>query len=142
MTKADSNKQPNGSALQRKKGVLRARDIIPPFNKQAQPLSNPPVKTSDTKVGPLDSPVDNRRVGEIPELDLAEKILAEQRKTVAEKRKAPGKKGEAPSMQPRYIGAQSPHHIVEQPPQILSEQEQIIAEIVARDIQRFCRRNT
>jgi hypothetical protein len=76
----------------------------------------------------------------IPKFDLAEEILAEQRKSIAVKRKAPGRKIEALPMQPRYIGAQSSGHTIEQPSQILSEQEQIVAEIVARDIQQFCRR--
>ena len=61
---------------------------------------------------------------EIPSFDLAEEIMAEQRKITAIRRKAPGKKTEAQPVD------------IEQP---LSEQEKIIAEIVARDIERLCR---
>ena len=66
----------------------------------------------------------------IPKFDLAEEIMAEQRKVSAVRRKGPGKT-EAPSRerQARAIG----HPI--KPPPLVSEAEQIIAEIVARDIQ-------
>jgi len=99
---------------------------------------------------------------EIPKFDLAEQILAEQRKITAIRRKAPGKpqrlpspapavtrvqaqdgaagkKPKAPDWQPQV---QSTDYAIKQPPSILSEQEQIVAEIVARDIEKLCRRDT
>jgi hypothetical protein len=74
----------------------------------------------------------------IPKFDLAEQIMAEQRKIAAIRRRGPGRKAEAPKQQRRV---ESIAHTVEPPP-ILSEQEQIIAEIVARDVQRLCKDNS
>jgi hypothetical protein len=99
---------------------------------------------------------------EIPKFDLAEQILAEQRKITAIRRKAPGKSQRLPSLAPavtrvqaqdgaagkkpkapdRQPQAQSTDYAIKQPPSILSEQEQIIAEIVARDIEKLYRRDT
>jgi hypothetical protein len=74
--------------------------------------------------------------GEIPSFDLAEEIMAEQRKITAIRRKAPGQKTEAQRLKPE---TQIVDHIIEQPKPLLSEQEKIITEIVARDIERLCR---
>jgi len=108
---------------------------------------------------------------EIPKFDLAEQILAEQRKITAIRRKAPGKPQRLPSLAPPLLSAtadkgvtqvqaqdgaagkkpkapdrqpqaQSTDYAIKQPPSILSEQEQIIAEIVARDIEKLYRRDT
>ena len=103
-----------------------------------------------------------RETSEIPKFDLAEQILAEQRKITAIRRKAPGKPQRLPSLAPavtrvqsqdgaagkkpktpdRQPQAQSTDYAIKQPPSILSEQEQIIAEIVARDIEKLYRRDT
>lgn len=79
------------------------------------------------------SNADNKS-SEIPKFDLAEQIMAEQRKIAAIRRKGPGKKTEAPKQQK----VESIAHTLKPPP-MLSEQEQIIAEIVARDIEKMCR---
>ena len=85
---------------------------------------------------------------EIPKFDLAEQILAEQRKITAIRRKAPGKKteprpsdgrGEPPAQERE---AESIGYSIQQPPLTLSEQGQIIAEIVARDIEKLRRGDT
>ena len=73
----------------------------------------------------------------IPKFDLAEQIMAEQRKIAAIRRKGPGKITKA---QQQKQPVESIAHTVTPPP-ILSEQEQIIAEIVARDIEKLCRVN-
>lgn len=73
---------------------------------------------------------------EIPHFDLAEEIMAEQRRITAIKRKGPGQKTEAGKLKPE---TQPVDHIIEQQKPALSEQEKIIAEIVARDIERLCR---
>ena len=103
-----------------------------------------------------------RETSEIPKFDLAEQILAEQRKITAIRRKGPGKPQRLPSLAPavtrvqaqdgaagkkpktpdRQPQAQSTDYAIKQPPSILSEQEQIVAEIVARDIEKLCRRDT
>jgi hypothetical protein len=72
----------------------------------------------------------------IPSFDLAEEIMAEQRKITAIRRKAPGQKTEAQRSEPQ---AQPADYTIEQPTPTLSVQEKIIAEIVARDIERLCR---
>jgi len=90
-----------------------------------------------------------REASDIPKFDLAEQIMAEQRKITAIRRKAPGKtqrlplqdgaagkKTKAPDLQSQ---AQLTGYTIKPPPPTSSEQEQIIAEIVARDIEIFCR---
>lgn len=76
----------------------------------------------------------SEKTSEIPRFDLAEEIMAEQRKITAIKRKAPGKKAEIQRLKPKVQPDQS---ITEQP--MPSEQDKIIAEIVARDIEKLCR---
>ncbi|MBA7482245.1 hypothetical protein ES707_17729 [subsurface metagenome] len=125
---ANSDKQNDTS-------VFRAEDIVPPYNKKAHSIS-----------GAVQG------ANEIPKFDLAEQIMAEQRKITAIKRKAPGKpqrlpsqdgaagkKAKAPAQQPQ---AQSIGYSIKQPLLALSEQKQIIAEIVARDIEKLCRGDT
>ncbi len=97
--------------------VLRAENILSPFNKE--------------KSGEQDLPTT-----EMPKFDLAEQIMAEQRKVTAIRRKAPGKKTKAPDLQPRI---QSTGCAIKQPPPTLPENELIIAEIVARDIEKLYR---
>jgi hypothetical protein len=77
----------------------------------------------------------SEKIPEIPSFDLADEIMAEQRRITAIKRKAPSQKTEAQRLKPEtWID----DHNIEQPKPLLSEQEKIIAEIVARDIERLC----
>jgi hypothetical protein len=80
-----------------------------------------------------------KKEGEIPTFDLAEDIMAEQRKTAALRRKAPGKKTEDKSQE---LQAEAVGYTIGQPILEKSEQDRIIAEIVARDIERLRRGNT
>lgn len=73
---------------------------------------------------------------EVPRFDLAEKIMAEQRRITTVRRKGPGQIEEA---QEQERGASPGGGIKEQVPIALSGEEQIISEIVARDIERLCR---
>jgi len=128
--------------------VLRATDVIPPFDKDAQPPE-----------GGV----------EIPSYDLAENILAEQRRAAGRRRRGPGRVGAEPAG-PAFAGAtgpqthtsalgrgsptqnfaleaQSPTHAspVQGPTQVLPVQDllalqRVVAEIVARDVERLCRR--
>ena len=75
---ANSDKQNDTS-------VFRAEDIIPPYNKKAHSIS-----------GAVQG------ANEIPKFDLAEQIMAEQRKITAIKRKAPGKKQKLRPNSPRH----------------------------------------
>lgn len=159
MSKADGNKHSNTNAL-------RADDIVPPYNKavsqkrisqnkqtrkretvssqnqQKQPpekelsqiVLNKAKRAEELSVEPVDAV---QQTNEIPKFDLAEQILAEQRKIASVRRKGPIKRHEAPKQEQQVesIG------LTIKPP-ILSEQEQIIAQIVARDIEKLCRGNT
>ncbi|MHC4680834.1 MAG: hypothetical protein ACYTEK_19295 [Planctomycetota bacterium] len=69
----------------------------------------------------------------IPKFDLAEQIMAEQRKTAATRRKGPGRKTrpekcEIPEPVARVVELAAPQ----------SEREEILVEIVARDIRQLC----
>jgi hypothetical protein len=75
---------------------------------------------------------------EIPKFNLANDIMAEQRRITAIKRKAPGKRIEVVSALSvtGSVASTSPLQWLKQP-----VQEQIIVEIVARDIEKLCRGN-
>ena len=107
--------------------VIRAQDIVPPYNKE---------KPREQSLPTTESPDEVLNTSEIPKFDLAEQIMAEQRKVTAIRRKAPGKKTKTPDLQPRI---QSAVCVVRQPARTLPEKEQIIAEIVARDIEKLYR---
>jgi len=100
--------------------VLRSEDIIPPFTKKPWAKNQRPQTNS--------SP-------DIPKFDLADDIMAEQRKTISIKRKSPTQKFQ----QPQQSGP------IQQPPldkQVavpLSEEDRLIRELVAQDIERLCR---
>ena len=88
--------------------------------KPVEDISAAPIKTEQQR-------------SEIPEFDLAEKIMARQRRITAIRRKAPGQRDEAQSQQPKV---ESIGYTIGPSP-ALSEQEHIIAEIVAKDIEKF-----
>ena len=115
MNEADKNEKLDADILESKADILRAQDVMPPYN-------NEEIEVVAT---------------EIPRFDLAEEIMAEQRKITAIKRKSPEKKMGAearPAVRPfRY--ALEPQRLT------ASGQEDIIAEIVARDIKRLCGEN-
>jgi hypothetical protein len=123
VSKAENNEQIDADIQQAKKDVLRARDIIPCVPKRDRPDS-PPLPTAEQKQI------------EVPSFDLAEEIMANQRKITAIKRKAPGKKTavEKVRQQAERLG-----HTIEPPMPASPEEDRIIAEIVARDIDRLCR---
>ncbi|MGA1980550.1 MAG: hypothetical protein ABSG99_08350 [Sedimentisphaerales bacterium] len=160
MNKAGNNEQFDTDILQCKVDILRARNIIPlhddntPKNPETQ---NNNIETNAAEISTHKNTnsipirhMDGRQVettpaketetlqekSEIPSFDLAEEIMAEQRRITAIRRKAPGQKTEAQRLKPE---TQIVDHIIEQPKPLLSEQEKIIAEIVARDIERLCR---
>ena len=86
-------------------------------------------------------PGNQRPSSDIPKFDLAEEIMAEQRKISATKRKRAKpatpqepKKAEFVSREPEF---EATGHTIEQQGDVPFDQEQIIAEIVARDIKRL-----
>lgn len=71
---------------------------------------------------------------EIPQFDLAEEIMAEQRKIATTRRKGPAKRVEV--AKPEKSEPIAPVVEMFRPS---FEEEEVIAEIVARDIQQLCR---
>jgi hypothetical protein len=162
---ADSNEQFGADAEQRKSDVLRAKDIIPPLRAArpapdlqqagqeapASPAVPPPSSDKGLSPGnvqltqPEPNPAANtptaplkadQAKNEIPRFNLADKIMAEQRRITAVRRKGPGQTEEVQEQEQK---AESVGGIKEQVPPALSEEEQIIADIVARDIEKLCR---
>ena len=133
MTKADRKKKDDS-------GVPRAGEVAPALGedvetknprkrpmaagKKASPAASKAAKSSDQE----------KRASEIPKFDLAEKVLAEQRRATAGRRKSPGSKGRAADKEP---GAASADRAAEST-SASSEEEQVISEIVSRDIRRLC----
>lgn len=85
---------------------------------------------------PASSNNDVQSLHDIPKFDLAEQIMAEQRKISAVRRKGPGKRTK--TKKPQKVEASIPR--VEEP-LIHSEQDKIIAEIVTRDINNLLKGN-
>ncbi|MHC4658620.1 MAG: hypothetical protein ACYS83_05500 [Planctomycetota bacterium] len=151
MSKAERDEQIDADILQCKADVVRARDIMPPYKKKTsqEPKSQ---ETSESATAAADKPSEKEETAhkdtpatqlaavaaqqtksEIPRFDLAEEIMAEQRKISAVRRKAPGEREE--------LKAEPADSTVVKPAPRLSYEDKIIAEIVARDIGRLCRGN-
>ena len=75
---------------------------------------------------------------EVPTYDLAENILAEQRQAAGRRRRAPGRAQEKSVISPK--GAEGRAFLPEPASQDLLELQQIVAQIVARDIERLCKK--
>ena len=75
---------------------------------------------------------------EIPKYDLAENILAEQRRVAARRRRAPSLIEHEPPASPEQNGPKAA--VPELPSEDLPELQRIVAEIVAKDIERLCKR--
>ena len=129
VSEAENNERIDTGNLQHKEDVLRSSDIIPPFNKQLHKVS---ISQNSGECTENAEPKKN----EIPKFDLAEQILAEQRKTTAIRRKAPGGKSAVQAAESQNKTTSRTGEM-QTPP--LSEQQQIIAEIVEKDIERLCR---
>jgi hypothetical protein len=142
-TEQEAESQENANAIQSTDaaGISIQKEKESREDKTSIPLAPPQVEAIPAKeTAPLPKPmvsVDKKEKAEIPKFDLAEEIMAEQRKITAIKRKAPGKKTEAQRSEPQAKPAG--YTTIEQPVPTLPEQDQIIAEIVARDIERLCR---
>ena len=156
-SKPENNEQIDADILQCKKDVLRASDIMPPYKKTAE--EDKSQRTGENTASPADAletttdkektehigPAEEKPVGaaeaeqqrsEIPRFDLAEEIMAEQRKVSATRRKAPGKIFEAQKAE-EEVGPS--RYAIRQPTPAQPYQQQIITEIVARDIEMLCR---
>ena len=71
----------------------------------------------------------------VPKFDLAEQIMAEQRKNASVRRKGPARKVQPAKQRPEFDPVS--HVMMSQP--VSFGQEQVIADIVARDIERLCK---
>ena len=100
--------------------ILRSENIFPPFAKK--PRTNNP------------RPQQNAN-HDIPKFDLADDIMAEQRKTISVKRKSPTQKFQ----QPQQSGPIQQPIIDQQDAVPLTEEDRLIRELVAQDIERLCR---
>lgn len=150
-SKKDSNgQQIDADTQQRNADVLRARDIIPPYDKEPRrnaksqnddkPTRSAKTdlkksKTAEPEKKPTKPAQTRNGKAEIPRFDLAKEIMAEQRKITAFRRKAPDK---VAAPQEKLTQTQPLGYAVEQPTSVYAQQEQIISEIVARDIQQLC----
>jgi hypothetical protein len=102
------------------KSVLRAEDILPPYNKSSTDQGQNPQT-------------------QIPQFNLAEQILAEQRKVTATRRKRSTQDPGQQTIDNRPMIKNSFESCVASlEPNRDPLQEQIIAEIVARDIRQLC----
>lgn len=115
--KEENNEQLDADILQCKKDVLRASDIIPGLPK---PNDSSRQKSPKTPEAAGKTP----ETADIPRFDLAEKILAEQRKIGAARRKAPSQQSLTGQPKPK----------AEPLKWVFPERDSIITEIVARDI--------
>jgi hypothetical protein len=167
MNKAGNNGQFDTDILQCRADILRNRNIIPPHDNTASknpetqnnfdtagisthknagpiPIETIPAKKAVSLPKPAvsmnkkEESEKSEETPKIPIFDLADEIMAEQRKITAIRRKAPGQKTEAQRLKPE---TRIDDHSIEQPQPLLLEQETIIAEIVAKDIERLCRGN-
>ncbi len=147
----------NRSSKAKRIRVLRAMDVMPPFDKST-PSSDPgatdvpgpqfrlpgPAEMKKAReecvpggIGPTARPLPRDGAG-IPIYDLAENILAEQRRAAGRRRRGPGRAEEEPVAVSADAGVR-----VSAPDWAsgdLPELQRIVAEIVARDIERLCRR--
>jgi len=125
----------------RAKKVLRAADVLPPFDGETPPGSDPKVSTR-SRGKTAKSKRKNRRTeagdSEIPTFDLAESILARQRRVTAGRRK---KRSQAASKTDSRQNAVGLTYIDELSAQEQAELQQVVAKIVARDIERLCCRS-
>jgi hypothetical protein len=135
--------------------VLRATDVMPPFDSAPAPADaggtepEPPEPATPQSVqADADDRSDNpggeapadtdRTEGDVPQYDLAENILAEQRRVASRRRRAPSQPHEEPQVLHEPKAAEP--SAIELPCEDLPELQRVVAEIVARDIERLCRR--
>ncbi len=144
----------NHSAKPKRARVLRATDVMPPFDKGTSPANGgaadaEPSGSVSAELADAGKHVANdeavSKVGqlladpaEIPTYDLAENILAEQRRVASRRRRAPGRAPAEPAAPPEP--AHPAVSMAAPLPQDLPELQRVVAEIVARDIARLCHR--
>lgn len=133
MNNVHHNEQNEPDALQSEADILRAPEVMSQDETKTQRESKSEKHSEGITARPSKKHTELHD-GQIPRFDLAEDIMAEQRKITAIRRKAPGQKSEVEihKQQSAPVGFVSEQH----EKRLL--QEEIIAEIVARDIENLC----
>ena len=153
MGKMDEEKRKvDEDILRCRDNILRAWDIIPPFGPEKQESDQEAIPRIEQFITPVNedvkppqspqkAPIQIRSIPgfedilsdsaeqDIPQFNLGEEILSEQRKVSSSKRKGPGTEPQAQKQEPAGLT----------PPQTppASPQQRIIAEIIARDIEEM-----
>jgi len=130
MNSEKGERQINSDSQQRKVTALRAHQIIPGSRPPQQ--ARPEQKSARTGEN---AGRETGRTNKIPKFDLAEEIMAEQRKITAAKRKGPGAKNNVEQL------TDTTDDTARRPMPKSPGQKKIIAEIVTRDIERLCSGN-
>lgn len=145
MNKDKNNEKADADILRCRADILRARDIMPPYDKTTSESQDSQRTDESANLSAASKPsvaatvdyepdvTNQHNEHEIPKFNLAEEIMAEQRRITAIRRKAPSKKIEV--VKPQSTISSSGLSQLQRP----LIQEQIIAEIVARDIEKLCR---
>jgi hypothetical protein len=116
---------------------------VPPAEPQKQPdkeqgtespLEIKEEQKKPVETAPAEATSTEQQKSDVPKFNLAEKIMAEQRRITAVRRKGPGQEETQDQEKAEQGGS-----IKKQAPPALSEEEQIIADIVARDIEMLCK---
>jgi len=125
----------DGEITQGRNDVLRGSDIIPSASSAGKTNQTPADSAKAEK-----SESGDAVKSDIPQFDLANDIMAEQRKITAVRRKGPGsnKAAAAKEKKPVTIEAAPPAKPAKRPERG-TETDKIIADIVRRDIERLCK---
>lgn len=135
----------NHNSKPKRTRILRAADVIPPFGKSTLPADNKEADVEQPQV--MSSQMDDGGVtagplptgeGEVPAYDLAENILAAQRRAAGRRRRGPSRTEPEPAAVLKRPAAKV--STSDWASQGLLELQRIVAEIVASDIERLCRR--
>jgi hypothetical protein len=159
MNKPKDNEKLDDDILRSREDIMRAKDIMPPFDKKTPffdetkdineivpPLGNGNIrveKTANTSPAAEQQEEEivieniNEPKAEIPRFDLAEEIMAQQRKVTAEKRRFRGR----PNVNIQEKRSSSAEPQVQFVARNTHEEEKLIREIVARDIANFLNSN-
>lgn len=130
----DVGQQSEGAVPQKRKIPVRPIPTLEDITGQKPFDAHPPVQSTEGKefvhqmVEKISRQQAEDRSNNMPSYDLADKILAQQRKVAALKRKSPLENNNQPLSQPE------PVQISIMPPAPASPQQKIIAEIVAKEI--------
>jgi len=139
----DSKEQMSKKVNRNDADILRMTDVIPPFDKKASSKSDSHTPAAAEKC-PDSIPVEEVKSKKIniPRFDLSEHITAEYRRaSAAKRRKAVAKKSDSQNTQARPDLIGSDNQINQQHQSAPFKHNELIAQIVTRDIARFCKNN-